>query len=144
MAKAGTGIALTGHKELDAKLRGMHGRFQKKLSRKATRAAAKEIVLPEAKAMAPIDTGALEKSLAVRAMKRSRTRIGHLVQTRDGFFQGEQFYGAFHEFGTRKMKADPFMRPAVYGNEQRIRAKYIAALQEAIREEEVKGAKLYR
>ena len=141
MAKAGAGIALTGDKALDLKLAGMHGRFQKKLSRKATRLAAKDIVLPDAKRMAPIDTGKLEKSLVVRAMKRSRVKVGHVVQTRDGFFKGYEFYGGFQEFGTKRMKADPFLRPAVYANDLQIRAKYIMALREAIREEAAKPSK---
>ena len=136
-----TGIALTGDKALDRKLKGMHGRFQKKLSRKATRLAARDIVLPDAKAMAPIDTGALEKSLVVRSMKRRRTKIGHVVQTRDGFFKGDEFYGAFHEFGTKYMKADPFMRPAVYGNTESIKRKYRSALTEAIADEARKPSK---
>lgn len=140
--KAGTGIAITGDRELDRKLKGMEGKFKKKLSRKATRKAAKEIVLPAAKANAPVGTGDLRKSLVVRTIKRSRSRIGHQVQTKDGFFKGDQFYGAFHEFGTARMKARPFMRPAVYDNESRITSFYVAALKEAIYEEAATAKKI--
>ena len=138
MAKAGTGIMVTGDRELDAKLKGMPGRMQLKLSRKATRRAARGIILPDARAMAPVDTGALEKSLVVKAIRRSRTRIGHSVQTKEGFFQGEQFYGGFQEFGTKTMRADPFLRPALYSNETPIKALFVKAMKESIKEEAVK------
>lgn len=45
--------------------------------------------------------GDLKKSIKVRAAKRSRTSIGMNVQTgaTDNLFVGDQFYGAFVEFG---------------------------------------------
>lgn len=148
MAKAGTGVIITGDKELDRLLKGLPLKVQKKVSRSATRKAAKDIVLPDAKSRVPVDTGDLEESLSVRAIKRSRTKFGHEVRTKDGFYSGDQFYGAFIEFGTKERKhksgkqvgrIDPaknfaYLRPAVYDNDARIRALYVTAMKELIAE----------
>jgi hypothetical protein len=92
VAKAGGGVIVTGDKELDKLLRGLPLKVQKKVSRQATRKAAKDIVLPDAKSRVPVDTGDLEESLIVKAIKRNRTKFGHQVQTKDGFYSGDQFY----------------------------------------------------
>ena len=140
---------ITGDKHLDKLLAGMPLKMQKKLSRKATRKAAKEIVLPDAQARAPFDTGDLEESLTVKAVTRKKNRVGHMVTTKEGFYRGDQFYGAFMEFGTKERqhksgrpvgRIDPsihqaFMRPAVYDNEGKIKTLYVTALDELIREE---------
>lgn len=145
--KGGTGVIITGDKELDALLAGLPAKLQKKLSRQATRRAAKNIVLPEAKARVPVDTGDLEDSLTVRAIPRSRSRIGHMVATRDGFFKGDQFYGGMIEFGTKERKHKSgkqvgaiqphkfaFLRPAIYDNEERIKEMYVKDVRELINE----------
>lgn len=143
-----TGAIVTGDKKLDALLGGLELKLQKKLSRQATRKAAKDIVLPQAKANAPFDTGDLEESLTVRAVARKRGKVGHMVATKDGLWKGNQFYGAFMEFGTKERqhasgkgvgRIDPskhgaFMRPAVYDNEARIRQLYVKDLEQLIRE----------
>lgn len=139
-------VVVTGVAETDKRLAALPLRVQKSVSRKATRRAAKEIVLPAAKAAAPFDTGELEESLTVRATKSTRTSFGHQVTTRDGMFAGDEFYGAFMEFGTKERqhasgkgvgRIDPakhgaFMRPAVYDNEARIRSLYLSAVNEAL------------
>lgn len=56
--------------------------------------------------------GQLRDSLKVRAMKSKKGRIGVVVQTREGDYKGDTFYGAFVEYGTSKMAAQPYMRPA--------------------------------
>lgn len=148
MARSGGGVIVTGDKVLDRVLRNLPVAAQKKLSRKATRKAAKEIVLPEAKNRVAVDTGELEESLAVRAIRRSRTRFGHQVGTKEGHYKGDQFYGAFIEFGTKERqhksgkrvgRIDPaknfaYLRPAVYDNRARITAMYVAAMKELINE----------
>lgn len=142
------GVIITGDKELDALLAGLEPKLQKKLSRQATRKAAKDIVLPAAKAAVPFDTGELEESLVVRAMKRSRNRIGNIVTTKEGLWRGDQFYGAMLEFGTKERvqkttgravgRIEPrrfaFLRPAVYDNEARIRQLYVNDLKELCNE----------
>lgn len=143
--KAGGGVIVTGDKELDRLLASLTPKLQKKLSRQATRKSAKDIVLPEAKARVPEDTGDLADSLVVRAVKRSRGKIGHMVTTKDGFYKGDQFYGAFIEFGTKERKHKSgkpvgqirphefsYLRPAIYDNEERIKDMYVKDVRELI------------
>jgi HK97 gp10 family phage protein len=147
MARA-SGVIVTGDKALDVLLKGLPTKVQKKVSRNATRKAAKEIVLPAARSRTPVDTGELEESLVVRAVKRSRTRFGHYVGTKEGHYRGDQFYGAFIEFGTKERRhksgkavgrIDPaknfaYLRPAVYDNQPQIRAMYVDAMKQLINE----------
>ncbi len=127
---------ITGVKALDMKLATMEFRVQKKLARRAAKVAAKQIVLPAAKALVPVDTGALEASLKVRALKRTKTRTGYTVQTL-GLERPMQAPAV--EFGSEKMEADPFLREAIYGNEAAIRLKFAVELKRALVEEGVLG-----
>lgn len=131
---AGSGIFVEGAREIDAILSQVEPRIAKKLYSGALKRAAQNIILPEAKDRVPVDSGDLEDSLVARAMKRSRTRFGWEVRTREGFFKGEQYYGGFQEFGTKTMRAQPFLRPAGYGNEQRIRREVIDDIKKSLRE----------
>lgn len=140
-------VVVTGDKRIDAMLKKLEPKVRNALSRKATRKAAKDIVLPAAKERAPFNTGDLEESLTVSAMTRSRNSFGHRVGTKDGAYQGEQFYGGFMEFGTKERqhksgkqvgRIDPaknfaYLRPAVYDNAAKCRALYLNALNELIR-----------
>lgn len=104
-------LNIEGAKELEKKLLSFEPKLGKKIIRQALRSGAK-LILAEAKANVPVDTGALRDSLKVRAMRKRKHRYGVMVQTSEGWFKGEQFYGAFVEFGTDKMAAQPFVRPA--------------------------------
>ena len=64
---------------------------------------------------APVDSGGLARSITIRPMKgvaaaHARVRIGPAwaVYGTSGVVE----YGRFHEFGTSKMAATPFLRPA--------------------------------
>lgn len=128
--RAGGGIVgsihMTGGAELERRLKALPGKIAKKLIRRALRSGAK-IILAQAKANAPVDTGALKKSLKVRAAKRrGRGSVGVTVSTAEGDFKGDQFYASFIEYGHKRGKrpgkgatdareevpARPFMRPA--------------------------------
>lgn len=127
------GAIVTGVKELDAILASLPGKLQRKLSADACKVACKDIILPDAKQLVPVDSGDLEASLVVRAVKRSRskkgTQVGYAVQTKEGFYKGDQFYGAFQEFGwDDKPEGDPFLRPALWSNVSRIRTLFVQAL----------------
>jgi HK97 gp10 family phage protein len=97
---------ITGFKEIDDKLKGLEKKVQKKVTRQAMRKGLKP-VLSEARANAPVDTGELRKGIKIKSGKGSRRQITMNVQTTD-----PNYVGKFLEFGTRKMKAHPFMRPA--------------------------------
>jgi HK97 gp10 family phage protein len=63
-----------------------------------------EIIAEEARALVPVDTGALQDSIRVQVE-------GEEVQLVAG---GEGVdYQAYVEFGTIKMEAQPYMRPAI-------------------------------
>lgn len=79
-----------------------------------------ELVAAEARRLAPVDTGALRDSIKVADERDARIYgkvngadvsvfIGPVGSTEEG----DVFYARFVEFGTRYMKAQPFMRPAI-------------------------------
>ena len=142
-------LIITGDKQLDATLATLPVKLQKKGIRKATRKAAK-FVLADVKSSAPYDEGNLEASLQVRTAKKtsgrplSRGTFGHAVATRNGWFGGDEFYGGFVEFGTKRRSAHgknrgvvdavEFMQHALYGNRQAILQLFRAELSEALRQ----------
>lgn len=93
-------IKLQGGKALEKKLKELPKGIRNKVIRQSLRAGAK-IVHTETKAQAPVDSGLLKSALKVRAAKRSRKRIAVNVQTKDGDYKGETFYGAFVTYGHR-------------------------------------------
>lgn len=98
-------------RKLNRKLKTLEAKVEKKITRQALRAGAK-VIAKEAKARAPVDTGMLRSKIKVWALKRSRKRIGVLVGTSAKEYTGDQFYGAFVEYGTSKMAAKPWLGPA--------------------------------
>lgn len=132
-------IDVEGAPELARTLATMEPRVAKKLTRKAMREASK-LVKDDAKRRVPVDSGKLKRAIVVRALKRSRSRFGTQVQTKDGFFKGDSFYGGFIELGTKKMPARPYLRPALYDNEAKVRQKFVESLREFIREEGKRAA----
>lgn len=71
-----------------------------------------KLIRTEAMTLAPRDTGRLARSIKVDQDPTGlRTWI---TTTKKGY------YGMFHEFGTVKMAAHPFMRPAVDGKEDEV------------------------
>lgn len=88
-------------------------KIAKKSLRAAIRKGAKPI-LQAARAFAPVDSGALEESIKLKAIRRTRTGFGVRISTSasDNEYSGETFYGPMQEFGTAKMAPNPYLRPA--------------------------------
>lgn len=81
------------------------GRKGRGVVQKAQRRGA-NLVLSEARQRAPVVSGRYRKSLAVRALKRSRKRFGVRVTQKE--LQGDRvFYGSFLELGYRKRRKIP-------------------------------------
>lgn len=130
-------IAMTGVERLDKKLKrisegGGAGSVNKAM-RTATRSAVKDIVLPKVRSQIPVDTGFLESQLTVKSIERSKTKMGHKVGFKDLLFQGETFYGGFHEFGYvlpggTAVPGDSFLRPPLYDSEAQVRRAIIAGI----------------
>lgn len=99
-----------GHRQVIARL----GRLEKKVARKILSQSARVAmrpVLAAAKANAPKKTGALAKSVRMRALKRNRKgRYGVRVMTSKEWFKGDEYYGAFQEFGWKAGKRRPGYR----------------------------------
>ena len=118
---------LTGDKELDKALALLPAAAEKKVVRPALRDGAK-VALVWVKNYTPRESGALEQSLKVKAVPRSRTKIGSRIMIGDGFFKGDQFYGPMQELGWRpgkrpsnrsnkKVPGKAFMRRGLYYSE---------------------------
>lgn len=56
----------------------------------------------------PVDTGFL------------KSRNEYVIANNELFLQNDCYYAIFQEFGTYKMKAQPFMRPAVFNHKTEI------------------------
>lgn len=117
------GLKLTGFKELADAMRELGPRVAKNTLRRAVSAAATE-VRNEARNRAPVDTGEMRRDIMV---KRERDTKGEMSAKYSVFVltgkksrikgmrrnvDRNSFYWRFMEFGTSKMAAKPFMRPA--------------------------------
>ncbi len=128
-------FVLTGDKSLNRKLARLAGKDAKKVVRKAIRPALKPVqqqARNNAKAFK--QTGRLGKSIKIRAIKRSRARIGARVTTGDstGDFTGNAYYGAFIEYGWKAGPRGSSNRTVVPGKHYMRRAVQ-AKRQEALR-----------
>ena len=116
---------IRGLPELIHKFDTIESKFRTKYIRQAIRKGAKPINA-EAKSLVPVNSGRLKKSIKTRSLKRSRKTIGVNIKTScsDNMFTGEVFYGGMVEFGTERMAAQPFMRPA-FDNKKRVAERII-------------------
>jgi len=162
MAKSASSmVVVTGFKELDARLRTMPTKLQRKFLKGALRKGGKrlsrEVVnILEAEAY---DTGTLAKSMKVKANKRSRKSIGvSVMPPRNVLFakyaQAQQkqrkkagnatfaapkkdYYPAYVEFGTETEPAVKPLRRALYENADVWRAYFQGDLKQFITEQKV-------
>lgn len=102
-------IEISGIDEILKKLKVLPDRVQKNVVTGAIRAGASSIS-KEAKTLVPKDSGTLKKSIGVvKRRSKNKNIISFSVaplKKKDGW------YAHFLEFGTIKMPAHPFMRPA--------------------------------
>ena len=111
-----------GFKEMAKKLRELGPRVARKHLRGATAKAA-TLIRKKARELAPVDTGEMRKDIQIKREKTSGDHVAsYSVFTRGGKrsrlagrarnVDKDSFYWKFVEFGTAKMPAQPFMRPA--------------------------------
>lgn len=154
-------VVVTGVKELDAKLRAMEAKLQRKLIRGALKRGGNRLkrdALQIIKAEA-FDTGALYKATQVKPLKAKKTRVGvSVLPPRDRLFSAyakqqqrarkkagnatfekpkTDYYPAFAEFGTEKMPAVKPFRRALYENAEAYKAYFVGDLNQFIAEQKV-------
>lgn len=136
-------MVMTGWEELDKKLLEIASENGPKSinarMRKLTREAVKKFVYPLVLAAIPDDTGFLKSMVKVRAIKRSRGKMGTRVGFPDPLFQGDTFYAGFLEFGFKHYRGplvygDSFLRRPLYENEPRIRSYVMVGLRSYVKE----------
>ena len=118
MAQNFIDISLLGDKRLQNIFKQAPVKIQKKVLRPALRAGGK-IVRNSARQKAPIETGSLKRSIKLRALPRSRSRIGVLISS-------DQKHYVMMEFGWQSSPTEfeaprPFLRPALRDNEANVK-----------------------
>jgi hypothetical protein len=93
-------VTLTGSESLNRKLLELTSTQAKAAIRSAARPALQP-TLQAARSLCPARDGKLRKSIKIRAIRRSRTRVGMRLTTgkSDNAFSGKTFYGGFIEWG---------------------------------------------
>lgn len=105
-------VEIKGLEELIKNLNSLPEKIEKRVLRAAVRQGA-NVIKKKAQEYVPIDKGDLKKSIKVSGEKAKPGVIAFKVQPTDNKKKGiSVFYGRFQEFGTSKMAAKPFMRPA--------------------------------
>lgn len=155
MAK--TGLVITGIEEFEGNLTTFEKVAFPAEIRKGTRDAAK-LVLEEYKARVPVKSGSMRDAAVVRAVPRSRVKIGHTVKIlRDRLFQLYEartgkppasrkqddepfFYPTMIELGAQEAEAQRPLRGALYDNEQAVMVEFSAGMLRAINHPKIKLA----
>lgn len=121
---------VTGWKEIDAALAKVPANVQRRVIANTLKTGTKRIaaIAKENVQSSPsVATQKLLNGIGVKAGKRSQTMVQSLVCTK----------GAPHanlvEYGTKRMPAEPFLRPAGYGNKELIRSMMLDDIAEAIK-----------
>lgn len=111
---------IKGLEQLISKLNNLPEKLEKKVIRAAVRKGA-ILVRDKAREKAPVKTGTLKKSIKIRSNKVANGIISFKIgPTNDKKKGTDVFYGRFIEFGTSKMAAKPFMRPALDESETEV------------------------
>lgn len=93
---------VTGDAEVNRRLAALKGPLAKKAIRKSSREALRPVA-DDARTLAPRKSGRLRRSIGVRALKRSRSRVGARVTTgaESRQFKGRTYYGGWIEYGRK-------------------------------------------
>lgn len=142
---------VAGLDELRKKLRELPDKIAKKHLRAAVAAGAK-VIRDDARTRVPVDTGLLRRSVIqkwIREQSGNTRQTFYVLWRRGKKYQAvkkkskgkvlvvnqDAFYGLFVEFGTAKMAARPFMRPAFEMRKQDALQAIANKLREALRTE---------
>lgn len=127
MAKSVT-VKLDGLRDLGQRMKGLSEAMNSRIARAATAAGA-AVIRDAAKQKVAVDTGNLKKNIIVKRLPKGESPLTseHIVTVRQGKLTkkqkasglGDAFYGRFVEYGTAKMPARPYLRPAYDQNKEK-------------------------
>ncbi len=106
-------IKIEGLDELDKAIRKLPQNIQKRVLKGALRAGGR-VIVKDAKQRVPVDSGTLKKSIVV-VTGRSKEGALMFVTTKSS-----AFYSHLIEFGTSKMRPQPFLRPAFDNTQEEV------------------------
>lgn len=106
---------LKGLAEIEKEFKKLEAKTHRRILLKAVRKAAR-ILRDRAKENAPVDTGTLKKSIAVKTLRKIENHLASvIVGARHGIDEKfDAFYAHIVEWGSYKMAAQPFLEPAFY------------------------------
>lgn len=114
MGKKGLRAEFEGQKELIENMKSLSDELRMNVKHEAIMGAA-NFLKGESERRVPVRTGKLKENIIIQKVEDSEivteVKVG---PSRDGF------YGAMVEYGTKNMKAQPYMRPAFDENEERV------------------------
>jgi HK97 gp10 family phage protein len=126
-------VEISGSAELTARLENLASRMGE-LSDEALVELAERIV-DDAKALCPVDTGSLRRSIRYERDPDGSIVIaaggGGVVNPRT---RREVDYAAYVEFGTSRLPAQPFLQPALEKNLPNLEGLFSGKIEEAVRE----------
>lgn len=99
-------VDIKGFAELEAALKALPDRVAKRIAQQSVRKGA-VVIQKDAKSRVAVDTGKLRQNIVVRLRRRAGVPVLYSI----GWTKAA-YYGSFLEFGTRFMRARPFLRPA--------------------------------
>lgn len=120
---------LFGFKELEQALKKMPEAIAKKALEAGVKGAA-NAMRKEIRQDAPVDSGSLKKNIQITKNKHDKTGVSFMVAPRR-----KVFYARMVEFGTSKMPAKPFIRPAFERSKEHIIQAMRRALEKSILKE---------
>lgn len=121
-------VKVDGLRELGERMKGLKEDVNTRIARAATAAGA-VVIRNAAQQKVPVDTGNLKKNIIVKRLPKGESSLTseHIVTVRQGKLTKKQkdkglqdaYYGKFVEYGTAKMPARPYMRPAFDQNKEK-------------------------
>ena len=127
-------VRIEGLRELNATLKKLEDRTQKRILNRAVNAGA-VVIRNEARQNAPQDTGKLKRNIITAKRRAQKGQAVYAVSVRrKGKAEDSRnaFYGYFVEFGTSKMTARPFLTPAFEGKREEAMRQIAKTLGEGI------------
>lgn len=121
-------VKVDGLRDLGDRMKGLKEDVNNRIARAATAAGA-VVIRNAAQQKVPVDTGNLKKNIIVKRLPKGESSLTseHIVTVRQGKVTAKQkdkglqdaYYGKFVEYGTAKMPARPYLRPAYDQNKEK-------------------------